>query len=91
MESHEGRQMGGGRRGGARLGAAATALASVLALAVPGVAGATLFSSRAAPAPSSTTITQNTAMIVDVSSTSSLAAEAVSWSDVSWSDAFLTG
>jgi len=36
------------------------------------------------------TITQNTAMIVDVSSRPSLVAETVSWSDVSWSDGFLT-
>jgi hypothetical protein len=93
MESHEGKQMGGGLRGRPRLVAAATALVSALALAAPGVAGAALFS-RSAPAPArapiSLTITQNTAMIVDVSSTPSLLAETVSWSDVSWSDAFLT-
>ena len=32
----------------------------------------------------------DTAMIVDVSSTPSVVAETVSWSDVSWSDGFLT-
>jgi len=94
MELHEGKQIGSRLRGRTRVVAAATALVGALALAVPGVAGATSFSSRAAPAParaaSSLTITQNTAMIVDVSSTPSVVAETVSWSDVSWSDGFLT-
>jgi len=90
MESHEGKQIGSRLRGRTRVVAAATALVGALALGVPGLASATSFSSRRAPAPSSLTITQNTAMIVDVSSRPSLVAETVSWSDVSWSDGFLT-
>jgi hypothetical protein len=97
METHEGIRMGSGLTRRARLVTAATALVSALALTVPGVAGAGLFGTRsysqpvstATTAPISLTITQNTAMVVDVSGTSTTATGAVSWSDVSWSDSLL--
>ena len=89
MESHEGKRMGvcAGRM---RLVAAATALVSAVALGVPGVAGAALFSRSYSPAPtpSPLLITQNTAMIMNVSGTSTTAIDVVSWSDVSWSDVY---
>ena len=95
MESHEGKRMGG-RTSRMRLVAAATALVSAIALGVPGVAGAALYSpvfTRSySPAPvqavSPLLITQNTAMIVNVSGTSTTAIDVVSWSDVSWSDVY---
>ena len=69
-----------GRRGRVRLIAGVTALVSALALAAPAVAGASS---------TSTTITQNTSMIVYLSPTSSTTLDGtVSWSDVSWSDSY---
>jgi hypothetical protein len=89
MESHEGKRMGV-RTGRMRLVAAATALVGAVALGVPGVAGAAPSSRSYSPAPTSSPllITQNTAMIVDVSGTSTTAVDVVSWSDVSWSDVY---
>jgi hypothetical protein len=66
----------------ARLVAAATALVSAVALSAPAVAGA----SCGPRSPNGFTITQNTAMIVDVSGSGSTTSAAVSWGDVSWSD-----
>jgi hypothetical protein len=84
MKTHE------GNRKGRRPLTAAIALAGALALAVPGVAGAGIFSSKTYSAPTtSLTITQNTSMIVNVSASSTTTVDAVSWSDVSWSDAYL--
>jgi hypothetical protein len=85
--THEGKGMKRRALGRARLVTAATALVSAMALAVPGVAGAALYSYRSYSSTPSLTITQNTAMIVDVSGTSSTTSTGtVSWSDVSWSD-----
>jgi hypothetical protein len=61
---------------------AATALVSALALSAPAVAGASCGSRSS----NYFTITQNTAMIVDVSGSGSTTSAAVSWGDVSWSD-----
>ena len=88
METHEGNRMGS-RVGRTRLVTAATALVSALALAAPGVAGAATSGYRSyGPAPSSITITQNTSMIVDVSTVNTTMSGTVSWSDVSWSDVY---
>jgi hypothetical protein len=81
MKTHEGKM--GGRLKKARLVAAATALVSALALSAPAVAGAATYSKSYSP---SITITQNTSMIVDVSTLSTTLTGTVSWSDVSWSD-----
>ncbi|HEX6490738.1 MAG TPA: hypothetical protein VF002_05135 [Gaiellaceae bacterium] len=70
-----------GRRTRARLLAGATALVGALALAAPGLAGA----SNSTPI----LITQNTSMIVNVSPQSpTTTLGTVSWGDVSWSDAY---
>lgn len=83
MKKHEGR-MGGRIRHRARLAATAGALVSALALAAPAVAGAATYPSYTR----SITITQNTSMIVDVSTLNATIYAAVSWSDVSWSDVY---
>jgi hypothetical protein len=67
-----------GRR--ARLLAGATALVCASALAAPAVAGASNYRPI--------TITQNRAMIVDVSMLPAPVFAAVSWGDVSWSDSY---
>jgi hypothetical protein len=82
MKKHEGKM--GGLKHRARLVAMAGALVSALALAAPAVAGAATSSTYTR----SITITQNTSMIVDVSTLSSTTSATVSWSDVSWSDVF---
>ena len=82
MMKHEGNKMGMRLQKRARLVAAATALVSALALSAPAVAGASCRSSN------TTLITQNTAMIVDVSGTSTTTSATVSWGDVSWSDVY---
>jgi hypothetical protein len=82
MKKHEGK-MGGRLMKRARLVATAGALVSALALAAPAVAGAATSSSYYSR---SITITQNTSMIVDVSTLSTTTSATVSWSDVSWSD-----
>jgi hypothetical protein len=81
MKKHEGKM--GGLKYRARLVATAGALVSALALAAPAVAGAATSSYTR-----SITITQNTSMIVDVSTLSTTTSATVSWSDVSWSDVF---
>jgi hypothetical protein len=80
MEMHEGNRMGRRKPKRTRLVAAATALVSVLALSAPALAGAATYGNR------SITITQNTSMIVDVSTLSGTTGATVSWGDVSWSD-----
>ena len=88
MKSHEGKRMEKRRLARARL--VTTALVSALALAVPGVASAySSYGTRSCSPASSLTITQNTSMIVNVSGSSSTAADVVSWSDVSWSDSLV--
>jgi hypothetical protein len=82
MMKHEGNKMGMRLQKRARLVAAATALVSAFALSAPAVAGASCRSSNA------NLITQNTAMIVDVSGTSATTSATVSWGDVSWSDVY---
>ncbi len=84
MKKHEGK-MGGRLKHRARLVATAGALVSALALAAPAVAGAATYSSYYPTR--SIVITQNTSMIVDVSTLSTTTSATVSWSDVSWSDA----
>jgi spore coat protein U-like protein len=81
MEKHEGNRMGRRLPRRARLVAGATALVSALALSAPAVAGATSYNQPI-------TITQNTSMIVDVSTLNYGMYSAVSWGDVSWSDCF---
>ena len=81
MTKHEGNNMGTRLPRRARLVAAATALIGALALLAPGVAGASTTSR-------SYVITQNTAMIVDVSGTGATMDATVSWGDVSWSDVY---
>ena len=76
MIKHEGNRMEWRLPRRARFVATVTALVSALALSAPAVAGA----STRSYAP----ITQNTAMIVNVSGLPAPAIAAVSWSDVSW-------
>jgi hypothetical protein len=78
MMKYEGNKMGRRLPVRARFLATVTALVSALALSAPAVAGAT--ASKSNPI----TITQNTSMIVDVSSLSTTTISAVSWGDVSW-------
>jgi hypothetical protein len=79
MTKHEGNRMGRHLPKRARLVAGVTALVSALALTAPALAGA-------AKNDRSVTITQNTSMIVDVSTLSQAPVDAVSWGDVSWAD-----
>jgi hypothetical protein len=67
-----------GRR--ARLLAGVAALVCTSALAAPAVAGASTYTPI--------TITQNRAMIVDLSMLPAPTYAAVSWGDVSWSDSY---
>jgi seryl-tRNA(Sec) selenium transferase len=87
MKTHEGK-MGGRLKKRARLVAAATALVSALALSAPAIAGAATYGSTSYRSYPSITITQNTAMIVDVSTLNLTMTGTVSWSDVSWSDVY---
>ncbi len=79
MTKHEGNQMGRRLPKRARVVGGVTALVCALALSAPAVAGAAS-NSR------SITITQNTSMIVDVSTLAPKSVDAVSWGDVSWGD-----